>query len=171
MTAYLGDDRFGAVRRGRDRFRLTACSLRPVADLWISTPARREAWVCRATPALILRLDVDDGGPVRLRLSSCSRAAVLSRAIGGLDLTGPATVVALRVVCDGLMTYAAGGLRLDMATTATVIASAGPDRRALDDRLCDLAVDLARPGGYETMRGHPGRARRPAAADRHTLRR
>jgi hypothetical protein len=105
-----------------------------------------DAWICRSVS--IVRLRIEDDRPVFLGFASGSAAS----AIGGLDLIGPDTVTALRVICDGMMTYVSGRLRLDMASTATLLIGTAPDRQDLDDRLCDLAVDLVRPGGYDELR-------------------
>jgi hypothetical protein len=103
-----------------------------------------EAWVDPASGALVVRLDIDPARPVLVGLT----AGPVSPAIGGLDLVTPGRTVALRVICDGMMTYDAGRLRLAMATWAILLLASSADRAELDDRLCDLAVDLARPGGY-----------------------
>jgi hypothetical protein len=111
-----------------------------------------DAWICRSV--VVVRLRIEDDRPVFLGFASGSAAS----AIGGLDLIGPDAVTALRVICDGMMTYVSGRLRLDMACTATLLIGTAPDRQDLDDRLCDLAVDLVRPGGYEELRAASCRA-------------
>jgi hypothetical protein len=114
-----------------------------------------DAWIARPSGAVIARLDIEDDRPVVLGLTP----GPVSRAIGGLDMHLPETVVALRVICDGAMTYAAGRLRLDMATWAILLVGTSADRQELDDRLCDLAVELVRPGGYDELRRGSGRSR------------
>jgi hypothetical protein len=120
-----------------------------------------DAWIARPAGALIARLDIEGDRPVFLGLTP----GAVSRAIGGLDLNGPETVVALRVICDGAMTYADGRLRLDMATWAILLVGTSADRQELDDRLCDLAVELVRPGGYDELRRGSG-CSRPGSAVR-----
>jgi hypothetical protein len=88
--------------------------------------------------ALIVRMEILGDQPVFLSLSP----GPVSSAIGGIDLIRPGKVVALRVICDGMMTYASGRLRLDMATWAILLLGTSADRQELDDRLCDLAVEL-----------------------------
>lgn len=88
--------------------------------------------------ALIVRLELQGDGPLFLSLSP----GTATPAIGGLDLIGPGRVVALRVICDGMMTCVGGRLRLDMATWAILLVGTSTDRQELDDRLCDLAVEL-----------------------------
>lgn len=149
MMAVLGDDRFGARCLGGNRFQLTGCAYRPVADLCILPCglAGQQAWICRPSRALIVRGRLAGDEPCVLRLGD----GVVSPAIGGLDLTVAGAVVALRVICDGAMTYVSGRLRLDMATSVVLLAGVAADRAELDDRLCELAVQLVRPGGYETL--------------------
>jgi hypothetical protein len=149
MMAVLGDDRFGALCLGGERFHLTGCAYQPVADLWISPSGlvSEDAWICRPSEALIVRGRIGGDGPIFLRLSE----GTVSPAIGGIDLTISGAVVALRVICDGAMTYVPGRLRLDMATSVVLLLGAAPDRAELDDRLCELAVELVRPGGYEEL--------------------
>jgi len=112
-----------------------------------------DAWICRPARALVLRIDLEPDHPLLLSLSP----GPATPAIGGLDLITPNAVVGLRVMCDGIMTYASGRLRLDMATWAVLLLGTSPDRQELDDRLCALAVALDRPGGYDTLRhnAHP----------------
>jgi hypothetical protein len=88
--------------------------------------------------ALIVRIEILGDQPVFLSLAP----GPVSPAIGGIDLIRPGNVVALRVICDGMMTYASGRLRLDMATWAILLLGTSADRQELDDRLCDLAVEL-----------------------------
>ncbi|HEY0534485.1 MAG TPA: hypothetical protein VGD29_23100 [Actinoplanes sp.] len=107
-----------------------------------------DAWICRPSRALVVRLDIEHDGPVFLSLSP----GPVSSAIGGVDVIEPGAVVALRVICDGAMTYVSGRLRLDMATWAILLLGTSTDRQELDDRLCDLAVELVRPGGYDALR-------------------
>ena len=107
-----------------------------------------DAWICPSSGTLIVRFDIEHDRPIFLGLSP----GPASPAIGGLDFIEPGTVVALRVICDGAMTYASGRLRLDMATWAILLLGTSDDRQALDDRLCDLAVELVRPGGYDELR-------------------
>jgi hypothetical protein len=120
----------------------------------------QEAWVSGRARALIVRREADDL-PTFLRLCSPGADASVARALGGLDLvlrTPETAVVALRVICDGLMTYVAGQLRLDMATSVILIVAsecAEPGSvayRDMDDRICELAVELVRPGGYAESR-------------------
>jgi hypothetical protein len=126
-----------------------------------SGPVKQEAWMSARGAALIVRRESDDS-PIFLRLDAPFSTGSVSRALGGLDLVVrlPKTaVVALRVICDGLMTYAEGRLRLDMAANTILIVAAEdvePGSAAyteMDDRLCELAVELARPGGYAALRG------------------
>jgi hypothetical protein len=107
-----------------------------------------DAWICRPARALVIRFAVGGDRPVFVGLTH----GPVVPAIGGLDLIGSGGVVALRVVCDGMMTYQSGRIRLDLATWAMLLVGAGADRRELDDRLCDLAVDLTEPGGYDRLR-------------------
>jgi hypothetical protein len=147
MMAVLGDDRFGALCLGGDRFQLSGIAYRPVADLWLSPGGliSPSAWISRPSSALVIRGFVPGDGPLFLRLTE----GVVSSAIGGIDLTVPGLVVALRVICDGVMTYdEPGRMRLDMATWAILLVGMAADRAEVDDRLCDLAVELMRPGGY-----------------------
>jgi hypothetical protein len=108
----------------------------------------REAWVEPRSGVLVVRLDLEDDGPVFLGLDEGPGTP----AIGGLDVITPDAVVALRVICDGMMSHVAGRLRLDMATWAILLVATSADRQELDDRLCDLSVRLVQPDGYDRLR-------------------
>jgi hypothetical protein len=112
-----------------------------------------DAWVASPSGAVIVRLDIATDRPHFVSLSpGCLSPGCVSPVLGGLDLVAPGAVVALRVICDGMMTYVAGRLRLDMATWAILLVGTSADRQELDDRLCGLAVDLVEPGGYDRLR-------------------
>jgi len=108
----------------------------------------REAWIEPRSGALIVRLDIEPGRPLFLGLTD----GPVTPAIGGLDRVAPGQVVALRVICDGMMTHVAERLRLDLATWAILLVGTSPDRRELDDRLCALSLQLVEPGGYDRLR-------------------
>jgi hypothetical protein len=117
-----------------------------------------DAWVASPSGALIVRLEIGKDRRLFVSVSpgcvlpGCVSLGSVSPAMGGLDLIAPGAVVALRVICDGMMTYVAGRLRLDMATWAILLVGTSADRQELDDRLCGLAVDLAEPGGYDRLK-------------------
>jgi hypothetical protein len=122
-----------------------------------------DAWVASPSGALIVRVEIGKDRRLFVSVSpgcvfpgcvfpGCVSPGCVSPAIGGLDLIAPGAVVALRVIYDGMMTYVAGRLRLDMATWVILLVGTSADRQELDDRLCDLAVDLVEPGGYDRLK-------------------
>ena len=157
-----------------------------------SARVSQEAWISAPAGALIVRRRVQQTHdlPLRLRLDSPHPTAVVSPTIGGLDLVvrmpsdvapdevrydGAAVtaVVGLRVICDGVMTVADDGLRLDGAGEVLLIVGAATDyidpataphgevdalREALDEKLAGLAESLVRPGGYASLRSAHERA-------------
>jgi hypothetical protein len=155
MTTLPGDDRF----RVTDRAGRAVAELR-IAPIGLASP---EAWISRPAEALIIRGDLVGDGPWSLWLDAGSVDGRVKPAIGGLDLTAAGSVIALRVICDGAMTYVRDRLRLDMATSVVLLVGMAADRIELDDRLCALAVELVRPGRYEELHAS-------AAADRSARR-
>jgi hypothetical protein len=117
-----------------------------------------DAWVASPSGALIVRLEIGKDRRLFVSVSpgcvppGCVSLGSVSPAMGGLDLIAPGAVVALRVICDGMMTYVAGRLRLDMTTWAILLVGTSADRQEVDDRLCGLAVDLVEPGGYDRLK-------------------